>query len=162
MNLDEFNKEAYSLKKENIKFFNKVKLKKPKDLDELFHAAHEEVFEETDCLTCANCCKTTSPIFHDKDIERISKKMKLKPGQFIEKYLKMDDDQDYVLQQSPCAFLGVDNYCSIYEDRPNACREYPHTDRKKMIQVMDLTMNNTLVCPAVLKITEKVKKQLGF
>jgi Fe-S-cluster containining protein len=162
VDLKAFNKEAQSLKKENQSFFHKVKLKKPKDLDDLFHKAHEEVFAELDCLTCANCCKTTSPIFYEKDIERAAKAVKLKPGQFIEKYLRIDEDKDYVLQQAPCPFLGSDNYCSIYESRPNACRDYPHTDRKKMIQITELTMKNTLVCPAVLKITEKVKKELGF
>ena len=33
----------------------------------------ENEFKKTDCLDCGNCCKTTSPIFTDKDIERISK-----------------------------------------------------------------------------------------
>jgi hypothetical protein len=70
----------------------------------------------------------------------------------------MDEDKDAVLKHAPCAFLGTDNYCSIYESRPNACREYPHTDRKKMHQILDLTMKNTLVCPAVLEITERLKK----
>ena len=162
MNLAQFKKQAETLKKENRQFFNKLKLKKPKQLDDLFHTAHEEVFAETNCLKCANCCKTTSPIFYQKDIERGSKAVKLKPGAFIEKYLRLDEDNDYVLQTAPCPFLDSENYCSIYTDRPNACREYPHTNRKKMIQILDLTFENTLVCPAVLKITERVKKQLGF
>lgn len=162
MDLSKFNKQAQNLKKENRRFFDKLKLRKPANLDELFHTAHEEVFAEIDCLTCANCCKTTSPIFYEKDIERAAKHLGIKPGAFIEKYLKIDEDKDYVLQSSPCAFLGSDNYCSIYESRPNACREYPHTDRKKMVQIMDLTFKNTLVCPAVLRITEKVKKELGL
>jgi len=162
MDLQAFRLQSQNLKKENRKFFDKLKLKKPAKLDELFHHAHDEVFEEIDCLTCANCCKTTSPIFYEKDIERAAKALSLKPGTFIETYLRVDEDKDYVLKSSPCTFLGPDNYCSIYESRPNACREYPHTNRKKMIQITDLTYKNTLVCPAVLRMTEKVKKQLGF
>ena len=162
MDLQAFRQQAQNLKKENRKFFDKLKLKKPSRLDEYFHKAHEEVFEETDCLSCANCCKTTSPIFYEKDIERAAKALSLKPGSFIEKYLRVDEDKDYVLKSSPCSFLGGDNYCSIYEARPNACREYPHTNRKKMIQILDLTYKNTLVCPAVLKMTEEVKRQLGI
>lgn len=160
MDLIQFKKQAEILSKENKQFFNKLKLKKPKQLDDLFHTAHEEVFEEIDCLTCANCCKTTSPIFYQNDIERAAHAVRLKPGEFIEKYLRIDEDNDYVLQSSPCFFLDAENYCTIYESRPKACREYPHTDRKKMIQIMDLTYQNTLVCPAVLKITEKVKRDL--
>ncbi len=160
MDLLQFKKQAEILSKENKKFFERLKLKKPKQLDELFHNAHEEVFEEMDCLACANCCKTTSPIFYQKDIERASRAVRMKPGDFIGKFLKVDEDGDYVLQKSPCFFLDAENYCTIYEDRPAACREYPHTDRKKMVQIMDLTYQNTLVCPAVLKITERVKKEL--
>jgi uncharacterized protein len=160
VDLDQFKKQSENLKKENRQYFNKLKLRKPKDLDAVFHEAHEETFTEMDCLTCANCCKTTSPIFYPRDIDRAAKATRMKPGDFIEKYLRVDEDKDYVLQKAPCPFLGSDNYCSIYEDRPNACREYPHTDRKKMIQVMDLTYKNTLVCPAVLKIVEEVKRKL--
>lgn len=126
-------------------------------MDDLFHQQHEEVFEEIDCLDCGNCCKTTSPIFYQTDIERLAKSLRLKPGAFIEKYLRIDEDNDYVLKSSPCPFLADDNYCRVYEDRPKACREYPHTDRKKMIQITDLTFKNTMVCPAVLEMVERLK-----
>jgi Fe-S-cluster containining protein len=158
LNLDSHNKKAKNLKAENERFYKRLKQKPPKDIDDLFHTLHEEVFDEIDCLTCANCCKTTSPIFYERDIERAAKAVGLKPGEFFEKYLRMDEDKDAVLKQAPCPFLGADNYCSIYEDRPNACREYPHTNRKKMQQITDLTFKNTLVCPAVLEITERLKK----
>lgn len=161
MDLQKHNQQAHTKKKENQAFYQKLKRTKPKNLDNLFHNLHDEVFEETDCLACANCCKTTSPIFYQRDIERLAKSMRMKPGDFIEKYLRMDEDQDYVLKSSPCPFLGSDNYCSVYEDRPNACREYPHTDRKKMEQIMDLTFRNTIVCPAVFEMTERLKKILG-
>jgi Fe-S-cluster containining protein len=157
---DEFNKKANNLRKENESFYKKLKLRPPKNLDELFHEAHDEAFENIDCLTCANCCKTTSPIFYQRDIERAAKACRLKPGEFIEKYLRVDEDSDYVLRQAPCPFLDGENYCVIYEDRPNACREYPHTNRKKMQQILDLTFKNTLVCPAVLRITEEIKKKI--
>jgi Fe-S-cluster containining protein len=162
MDLQEFNRTAQNLKKENQTFFKKLKNKGAKNLDDSFHEAHDTVFEKTNCLACANCCKTTSPIFYQRDIERAAKALKLKPGDFIEKYLRVDEDDDYVLKSSPCAFLDSDNYCSIYEARPNACKEYPHTDRKKMHQILDLTYNNTLVCPAVLQITEMLKEKLKF
>lgn len=127
-------------------------------LDDLFHEKHEKVFEEIDCLSCANCCKTTSPIFRDIDILRLSKRLRIKPADFVEEYLRIDEDQDYVLQSSPCPFLMDDNKCSVYEDRPKACREYPHTNRKRMAQILPLTMRNTLVCPAVSRIVEEIRE----
>jgi len=121
---------------------------------------HVDEFERTDCLECANCCKTTGPLFTDKDIQRISKHFKLKEQKFIETYLKIDEENDYVLQSVPCIFLGTDNYCSIYEVRPKACREFPHTDRKKFHQISNLTLNNVAICPAAYNIVEEMKKRI--
>ena len=70
--------------KESKSFFGRLKKKAPKQLDYIMQALHEEEFERTDCLKCANCCKTTGPLFSDKDIDRISKQIKIKPQQFIE------------------------------------------------------------------------------
>ena len=134
------------------KIFRKMKQAKPNDLDQKFHKGHEAEFKKMDCLSCANCCKTTSPIFRDADIRRISKHLRIKEGKFISDYLKMDEDQDYVLKSSPCSFLDNDNSCSIYDVRPLACREYPHTDRKNMFQVLEITAENSLICPAVARI----------
>ena len=161
MDLPSFFGKAKSQSAANKIFLKKLKGKKFRNLDTIFHDAHEEAFEQIDCLTCANCCKTTSPIFYQKDIERVAKRLRMKPFDFIEKYLKIDEDNDYVLKQAPCPFLGSDNYCSVYEDRPTACREYPHTNRKNMYQVLDLTYKNTLVCPAVLKIVDNLKTIVG-
>lgn len=149
---------AAQKKKENQKLLNS--LTRRKDLDKLFHTRHEEFFSNINCLDCANCCKTTSPIFRDVDIDRISRHLQMKPSHFTEKYLHIDEDNDWVLNSAPCPFLGADNYCSIYEVRPKACREYPHTDRKNMAQIMKLTYRNTLVCPAVAGIVEDIKKSI--
>ena len=145
---------------ENKKFFAKLKKKPPKKLDYIMQELHEEEFERTDCLDCGNCCKTTGPLFTQADIERISKHLKLRPSEFIDTYLRMDEDQDYVLQQVPCAFLGMDNYCSIYKVRPKACREFPHTDRKKFHQISNLTLKNVAICPAAYNIVEEMKKKI--
>lgn len=158
IDLDHFNSISKNKSEENKKFLQRAKKKDSRKVDDAFHKAHNEVFAETDCLTCANCCKTTSPIFYQADIERASKFLRIKPGDFIENYLRIDEDKDFVLKSSPCTFLSDDNYCTIYEARPKACREYPHTNRKKMVQIMDLTHKNSLVCPAVLEIVERMKK----
>ena len=134
------------------KVFRKMKQAKPNDLDQKFHKGHEAEFKKMDCLSCANCCKTTSPIFRDADIRRISKHLRIKEGKFISDFLRMDEEQDYVLKSSPCSFLENDNSCSIYDVRPLACREYPHTDRKNMFQVLEITAENSLICPAVARI----------
>lgn len=145
---------------ENKKFFEKLKKKTPKNLDYLMQELHEAEFKKTDCLTCANCCKTTGPLFTLADIERISKYLKQKPQQFISQYLEIDEDKDYVLQSVPCTFLDNENACMIYDVRPKACREFPHTDRKKFQQITDLTLKNIAICPATYRIVEQMKLRL--
>lgn len=139
--------------------FKAIKRIKKNKLDDVFHVAHEKIFKNTDCLDCANCCKTTSPIFRKADIGRLAKYLRLKEVKFIESYLKLDTDGDYVLKSSPCPFLWDDNTCSVYEHRPLACKGYPHTDRKNMYQIIDLTRKNTEVCPAVCQIVKEITKQ---
>ena len=149
MEYDNLLEEHKKDKSERDAFMRKLKKKRPKNLDATFHEAHDAAFEKIDCLKCANCCKTTSPIFRDVDIKRIAKKLKMTAASFEREYLRKDEDDDWVLKTAPCAFLQDDNTCFIYDVRPQACREYPHTDRKRMIQVMDLTIRNAEVCPAV-------------
>jgi len=142
----------------NRKFLDQLKRKKPKDLDERFHELHEELMGSFNCLDCANCCSSLGPAIYDRDIERLAKHLRMKPSQFTERYLKVDEDGDYVFSESPCPFLMPDKYCSVYESRPKACRDYPHTDRKKMLQILDLTYKNSFTCPVVFDILEQLKK----
>ncbi len=141
-------------------FFAKLKKQKNKRLDLITHEIHDKVFDQTDCLECANCCRSLGPRISDKDISRISKSMKIKTADFIDKYLRIDEDNDYVFKSMPCPFLGNDNYCFIYEIRPKACREYPHTDRKKFSQLFNLTIKNSFECPAVFEIIEQLKNTI--
>lgn len=149
-------------RKQEKEWLKKVKRLPKQQIDEIFHHEHEEVFKQIDCLTCANCCKTTSPIFTTTDISRLAKLFKLKTGIFIDQYLQVDQEGDYVLKSSPCPFLLADNTCFVYHERPMACREYPHTNRKNMEQILDLTQKNTEICPAVALILNRimVKKPL--
>lgn len=145
---------------ENKKYFDKLKKKAPKDLDYQMENIHNQVFKKVDCLSCANCCKTTGPLFTSADIERIAKFLKMKTQKFIDQYLRIDEDNDYVLQQMPCTFLDHENYCMIYDVRPKACREFPHTDRKKFQQISHLTLKNVAICPAAYEVVEEMKKKM--
>ena len=117
---------------------------------------HEEAFSKIDCLSCANCCRNYSPRFKTPDIKRISKVLKMKEGVFIETYLKLDDEGDYVVQSTPCPFLGSDNHCSIYEDRPSDCRRFPYTDEDVLLKRPKITWKNATFCPAVYYVMEKL------
>ncbi len=117
---------------------------------------HEEAFEKIDCLTCANCCKKFSPRFKTPDIKRISRLLKMKEGDFIESYLRLDEEGDYVARAAPCPFLGEDNYCSIYDNRPGDCHRFPYTDEDVLLKRPNITLKNSTFCPIVYYVLEKL------
>jgi Fe-S-cluster containining protein len=118
---------------------------------------HEEAISRIDCLQCANCCKNYSPRFKTPDIKRISKHLGMKESDFIAKYLKVDDEGDFVVQSLPCPFLGADNFCSIYEERPSDCRRFPYTDEDVIIKRQALTLKNSTFCPITFYVLEKLQ-----
>jgi len=152
MDLKNYQTKAQEALKNHRKLVQTLRKKKPKDLDSVTVKLHYEAFEKIDCLECANCCKSISPIVTDKDIQRIAKHLRIKPSKFTSDYLYLDEENDYVFKEQPCPFLGADNYCSIYSVRPKACAEYPHTDRARFKQLLPLSLKNTLICPAVYEV----------
>lgn len=141
---------------ETIKLVAQLKRKNPRQLDALFHEAHEKAFSCIDCLQCANCCTTTGPLLTDTDIKRVAKHLRIKDAEFVAQYVREDEDGDQVFKTMPCPFLGADKYCSIYEHRPKACRDYPHTDRVKQHQLLNLHLKNVSICPAVEQVLKDV------
>ncbi|HPR32743.1 MAG TPA: YkgJ family cysteine cluster protein [Prolixibacteraceae bacterium] len=152
--------ELKTLVKQNKKAFllllKNLKTVKPGTLDSHFHALHEEAFNTFDCLDCANCCQNISPIVKESDIDEMARALNSKPALLIDRYLHIDDERDYVFNLAPCPFLRSDRRCSIYGHHPKACREYPHTNRRKMHQILQLTLKNCEICPVVYAIVSKL------
>ena len=151
---------ARAARKDHAALVKRLSATNSRKLDERVHAHHQAVFEKINCLDCANCCRTLGPRVTDADVQRIAASLRIKPSVFVEKYLVVDEDHDYVFRSMPCPFLGSDNYCTIYDVRPRACREYPHTDRPRVYQVMALTLKNSAICPAVFEILERLKGEV--
>jgi uncharacterized protein len=146
-------KQAAARQKQYKAFLQKAD--KNKTLKQL-PALHEEAFSKIDCLQCGNCCRNHSPRFKTPDIKRIAKHLRLRESEFIDQYLRLDEDGDYVTQTTPCPFLGDDNFCSIYEQRPSDCARYPYTDEDVLVKRPQLTLKNATVCPAVYYVMERL------
>ncbi len=159
MEVAETLREGLAHRQLNSSLVKRLKKSKPKNLDQVATDLHYEAFEQIDCLTCANCCKTTSPGMNDRDVDRLAKHLRVKPASLIAQHMELDTDGQYVFRSAPCPFLGADNYCSVYESRPAACREYPHTNRRRFYQLLDLSLKNTEVCPAVVKIFDGLRSK---
>ena len=72
------------------------------------------------------------------------------------RYLKIDEDGDYVTRQKPCPFLAEDNTCNIYDDRPSDCQRYPYTDEDVLLKRVQLTLKNSTVCPITFTVMEQL------
>ena len=154
--LNQLHSRAQSKKRDFKVLAQKVRNLKPQKADEVFRQLHQEAFEHIDCLECANCCKGLGPRIFDTDIARMSSALKMKTSDFVDTYLRIDEDGDYVFKSMPCPFLQDDNHCIIYASRPRACREYPHTDQKNIRSILSVCVKNTETCPAVFEIFEKL------
>ena len=147
------NLESLAAKAEpDFRRYYKKNLKQLKKMDYEVHQLHDNYTETIDCLECANCCKTLGPRITDSDIKKMAKALNMSPSQVLDIYIRIDEDGDYVFKETPCPFLMPDNYCLIYDYRPKACREYPHTDRRKFYQVYKLSVKNAYTCPIAYEV----------
>lgn len=153
MDISKLNEDAKKQKPLWVRYFKKNK-KSIEKMDVQIHGLHDQYSAEIDCLRCGNCCRSLGPRITDKDVDRLAKHLRMKAVDFMAQYLRTDEDGDLVFKTMPCPFLGADNYCAVYENRPKACREYPHTDRKKFYQIYMLSVENASTCPIVYNVLQ--------
>lgn len=163
INLKSFKQKVRHHKRAFKSFLTRLENNPPRKLDELAVQADRDVWMETDCLSCANCCKTMSPTFNTKDLKRISAHLGMSVKAFKEKWLYYDKkDKDWMNRQQPCQFLDLTtNMCSIYEVRPDDCAGFPHLTKKKMKDYLHVHKQNIEYCPATFKMVEKMKYLLS-
>jgi Fe-S-cluster containining protein len=161
MNVPALIRRAHQKKKKLALFLKKLRKKDPKNIQSLVKQADTEMWAGTDCLACANCCKTMTPTFKKSEIMRIAERVGMTYQKYFDKYLKVDEDNgDIVNQNTPCQHLGKDNKCKVYDIRPHDCRTFPHHVRKDFwYQVEEKTyVNNLPRCPATLRFVENLEK----
>ncbi len=132
-----------------------LKRYKARELDQRAAELHRETFGQLSCLDCANCCKSIPPIVNRTDAQRLARHLSMSEAEFYARYLREDEDGDTVINSSPCPFLESDHRCRVYDQRPRACRAFPHTD-SEFHRHMDLHLRNTAYCPAVHRVLERL------
>ncbi|MCB0716350.1 MAG: YkgJ family cysteine cluster protein [Chitinophagaceae bacterium] len=141
------------------RWLTKLEKQTPRGIDKTIATVEKEVWQETDCLTCANCCKTMTPTFSTRDIKRIAAYLQMPVADFKKKWLQQErgGDRDWINKKEPCQFLNLkDNKCNIYEVRPADCAEFPHLS-KKFKDYSHVHKQNVELCPATFRLVEKMK-----
>jgi uncharacterized protein len=148
---------------ENHRFRSYLKRLELRDaqLDTVVRDTADEVMEQIDCTTCGNCCRTMHVTVDQFDIERLAKRLGMKPHAFEKKYVVLADDREKLLSRVPCAFLDGTR-CSVYEDRPSACRDFPYLHVRDFRERTLMMVNNAALCPIVYNTLEQVKPKVGF
>lgn len=154
---ENWEKHAADRKKSYGRFLDKVDTRKAL---RILPDIHEEATEKVDCLACARCCKSYSPRFKTPDLKRISRHLGMKESQFIDTYLRVDEEGDFVVKSSPCPFLGSDNHCAIYEVRPSDCARFPYTNEDVLLKRKQLTLKNAEFCPITYFVLEKLMSKM--
>lgn len=157
VNLRSFAQKVRYNKKAFKRFLGKVEKNIPKNINAIVDKVDAEVWQEVDCLSCANCCKKMTPTFTNADIKRIATYFEMTQQEFKDKWLRLDKkDGDWVNVQQPCQFLDLStNMCSIYEVRPIDCAGFPHLKKKKVVEYIHVHQQNIEYCPATFKMVEK-------
>jgi len=158
VNLRSFKAKARHRKTGMRRFLSKLDRENPRGLDKKIAVLEKEVWEEIDCLTCANCCKTMTPTFNNKDLKRIAGHFNMTIPEFKKKWLKQErgGEKDWINKWTPCQFLDIQtNMCSIYSIRPDDCAGFPHLS-KKFKDFEHIHKQNVELCPATYRLVEKM------
>jgi hypothetical protein len=152
---------AAGRKKEHQGAVKRLRKIRSGEIEALMEELHRRAFDEIDCLDCGNCCRSLGPRITERDLTRLAKIQGFSAAAFCETFLRRDEDNDWVFKSMPCPFLGEDNYCFVYENRPRACADYPHTEGRQVRSRLGELVKNAPVCPAVFLVLEGIAEETG-
>ena len=143
----------------------RLHLKRHEYVERRLKRISEEVEEAIDCTTCANCCRVATTQLQERDVEKLSRYLRLSRTKFLEKYTHMSEDEGLILKRNEqgCVFLAG-NLCSIYEARPATCEGFPHLVRGagSLVSRMWKMIDRACYCPIVYNALERFKEEVRF
>jgi uncharacterized protein len=146
-----------------VTFFKFLKQNfKSKEIDSAVHVLNEKVSAAIDCTRCGNCCKNMNAAMGQSEMERLAACVSKTPQEFSKNYCLHDEIENaFFIKSLPCVFL-MDNKCTVYEQRPASCAEFPHLNRPNFIFRTKTTLDNYAYCPIVYNVVENLKEHYQF
>ena len=130
------------------------------ELDTVVREVTDRVWAQIDCTACANCCKSLQVFVDSADIRRLATRLGMTPVQFKKLYVAQDGDGSQYFAHQPCALLGEDNRCTVYEDRPTACRDFPFLHKEGFRHRTMSMLIHQEDCPIVFNVWQQLKQRL--
>ncbi|MEO8146550.1 MAG: YkgJ family cysteine cluster protein [Bacteroidia bacterium] len=160
--LEYIERKAEEKMKENYTFRVFLKGRDPDKTDRLVKEINDEVTSQIDCTKCANCCKELEAGVTNDEIRKLAELKNLVTEDFIKQYIREDDfEREPFLKHHPCTFLE-NNLCSIYDQRPKACRDFPNTHKPGFTSRTLGMINYYGICPIVFNVMERLKLRMRF
>ncbi|PYT67371.1 MAG: hypothetical protein DMG39_24210 [Acidobacteria bacterium] len=140
---------------ENWEFRSWLKQNAPDNIDGIVHELSQKYFALIDCTQCANCCRSLQTEFKKSELHTIAKTL----GQSIKEFEKQFMSEGMV--NPPCPMLDG-KLCSIYENRPEVCRSFPHLEKPHFTSRLMGVVDNVAICPIAFNAYEELKTKLGW
>lgn len=86
-------------------------------------------YRDIPCKLCGKCCHQPNIIVLPEEVERVSVAAKIPRDQFEENNLVHTADGRMLIakkERGACPFLGKDRRCTIWNDRPSICDDFPY------------------------------------
>jgi len=154
----ERSRERAALIKRQMKYLGRFDIK---NFDHIVRDYQDEAFEEVDCLQCGNCCRKVGPRFGESDVKRLARVVGFDRAAFVRDVLVRDEDPGWRLRTLPCPYVGEDNRCSVYEDRPRDCESYPYLAERGIQRSLGRLAFNTGFCPAACLVAERIMERFA-
>jgi Fe-S-cluster containining protein len=143
----------------------RLHLKRHVFVERKLKAIAQDVQEQIDCTVCANCCRVATTTLQERDVERLSKYLRLPRQRFLDQYTEISPEEGLILKRNEdgCVFLEG-NLCTIYEARPSTCVDFPHLVRGagSLVHRMWQMIDRACYCPIVYNALERFKDEVRF
>ena len=146
---------------ENWDFRSWLKMQDTEKVDEIVHRLNRKYSDAIDCTACANCCIELKTLVTGKDVSRLARSLKISEAELRKEYIETNSEGDMILKDLPCRFLQ-NKKCTVYPDRPDECRSYPHLHKKEFTHRLYGIIDNYSVCPIVFNVYEELKGRMGY
>ena len=148
------------LEDQNLEFRAFLKGQNPDKIDKIVQRLNFEISNQIDCTTCGNCCMKLKPFITEQDIKTLSQRLSFSPQQVNDDYIEIDEGNQY-FKNLPCSFLK-EKKCTVYNDRPEDCRSFPHMHKRNFISRLWGVIENYSICPIVFNVFERLKTELNY
>jgi Fe-S-cluster containining protein len=151
-------------REENARF--RTFMKSRDHSDRILRRIAQGIEDDIDCTVCANCCRVATATVKERDVEHLSRFLRISEARFLAEYTTESEDEGRILRRTDevgCVFLSG-NECTVYEARPDACQRFPHVVRgngsiaSRMWQFVD----RACYCPIVYNSLEAFKEEMGY